>query len=109
MHIEKILESFEGTPMRITDDQLKDFLNEALYGLSERSIAIESVLFIHTHLRYIKNRIMVNDNIRYLCLTYPRKYSQTQSRIGASKIITRSVRKLSRSFVHLCMLATCQT
>jgi len=57
-YMPKIIEKFDPTENKISDDKVNDYSFLMLSDLGHRSIAIESVLFTYNHLRYMHNRIL---------------------------------------------------
>jgi len=55
----KLLEFFDNSNLKIADDQANEYSFMVLSDLCQRSIAIESILFAHNHLKYIKNCVYV--------------------------------------------------
>lgn len=55
----KVLEFFDNSSVKILDEKTNDYSWSTLFGLTERSIAIESVMFIYDHIKYIQNRVSV--------------------------------------------------
>lgn len=54
-----VLERFDKSELKISDDQYLDLPANQLYGLAERCVAIESLMFVYDHLKYLQNRTIV--------------------------------------------------
>ena len=54
-----VLERFDKSDLKISDDQYLDPPVNQLYGLAGRSVAIESLMFVYDHLKYLQNRVIV--------------------------------------------------
>jgi len=61
-YMPKLLEFFDDSNLKIGDDQSNEYSFMVLSDLCHRSIAIESVIFVHNHLKYLKNHVNVSLN-----------------------------------------------
>ena len=55
-----MLEFFDNSDLKISDEQATEYSFLVLSDLGQRSVAIESLLFAYNHLKYMKNRVSVS-------------------------------------------------